>query len=198
MVRLSGALIGIYPIVAHIGIWASYPRLAVSYLVGLLLFLLLYPPRFLKLKNILVSIILLASIIYLFTVDMDIMLIYLPPILIPAVLMIVFIQSLQKDRIPLITKFALKTEVILDSEHMLYTRKVTILWASVFAFMVLEAIGLAVWSSQDVWSWVTHIGNYFLIALILIIEFIYRQQRFETKDSSFKNFVIQIVRHRWK
>ena len=196
MLRQKFFWIGIYPIIAHFGLWVSQPRLAVGYLVGLLLFILLFPPRCLQFKNIGIASLVVVSTTYLFVYDLDYILVYFPPIFIPIVLMLVFMQSLRHKNVPLITQFATKMEGSLDDERKLYTKRVTQLWTVVFAFMVLEAIFLAIWSSVYVWSWFTHIGNYIVIALTLAIEFIYRKYRFKTKNN-FKVFISKLIQHSW-
>lgn len=196
MLKRIDLWIGIYPIVAHLGLWTSNPRLAVGYLVGLLLVILLSPPRFSQVRNILAASLLIFGVIALGIFKLDYILVYLPPILIPAMLMIVFIQSLNSDQIPLITRFAMSIEGDLDSERIIYTRNVTKLWVFVFAFMVIEATTLAVWSSINIWSWATHVGNYILIAFILTTEFIYRRYRFK-QNNSLKEFISALIKYRW-
>lgn len=196
MLKRIGLLIGIYPIVAHFGLWTSHPRLAVSYLVGLLLVILLSPPRFSQVKNIVAASLLIFGVVALAIFKLDYMLIYLPPIFIPSMLMVVFLQSLKLGQVPLITRFAMKIEGDLDNERINYTRNVTKLWVIVFAFMVIEAVSLAFYSSINVWSWATHVGNYILIAFVLVAEFIYRKYRFK-QNKSFKEFIAALIQHRW-
>jgi len=196
MLRRKFFWIAIYPIIAHIGLWISQPRLAIGYLVVLILFILLFPPRFAQFKNIVIASLMLVCILLLAKYEHDYMLIYLPPILIPGALMIVFLQSWQEGNIPLITKFAMKMEGDISDDRKLYTRRVTQVWTLVFALMVFEAIGLAIWTSLEVWSWFTHVGNYVVIFLVLIVEFIYRQYHFK-KNNSFKHFISKLVQHRW-
>lgn len=196
MFKRIGLWIGIYPIVAHLGVWSSHPRFAVGYLVGLLLVILLSPPRFSQVKNVAAASLLIISFISLVVFELDYLLIYLPPILMPGMLMIVFMQSLKKEQTPLITQFAMIIEGKLDSERIKYTRNVTILWVIVFAFMVVEATILAIWSSIIFWSWITYVGNYVLIVFILVVEFIYRRTRFKS-SKNFKEFITALVQHRW-
>lgn len=198
MLRLMGLWAGTYPIVAHLGLWASLPRLVVGYLVGLLLVVLLFPPRYRQAGNIVTAIILIAAVYALVVFDLDYMIIYLPPVVIPAGLLVIFVQSLREKNIPMITQFSMIIEGDLDIERKDYTRRITQLWAGVFAFMVLEGVGLAVWTPMEMWSWATHIGNYILIASILLIEFIYRRHRFKSNNMDFRQFIIALVNHRWK
>jgi len=198
MLRLISVGIGIYPVVAHFGLWASAPRFAVGYLLGLLLLILLYPPRYKQIKNSVTAVFLLITVMALAYNQLDYLLIYMPPIVIPMTLLIVFLQSLVKDQIPLITQFAIQMEGgDRSDEQNNYTRKVTQLWAIIFAVMVFEAIFLALFASLQTWSWFTHIGNYGLITLVLIVEFIYRNHRFKQKKSNFKQFVIALTKYQW-
>jgi len=199
MLRLTGLWIGLYPVLAHLGIWTSSHRLVVLYLLGVLLFVLLYPPRYQQAKNILLAISLIAGVVVLMMLELDYVLIFLPPVFIPFVLLVVFMQSLGSSQVPLITQFAEKIEGgNLDSERKVYTRHVTQLWVVVFVIMIVEAIGLGIWASIDIWSWFTHIGNYVLIATILLFEFIYRCYRFNLKNTSFIQFVSDLMRFQWK
>lgn len=198
MLRLMGFLIGFYPIVAHVGVWTAHARLAVGYLIVLLLLVLLYPPRNRELRNIIISSTILLSAAALAVFDLDYLLIYLPPVIVPGILLMIFSESLRYGQIPLITQFALNTEGNLNDEEKIYTRHVTQLWAWIFAFMVLDAIVLAIFSPIEIWSWVSYIGNYFLIAFILITEFIYRKHRFKSKNINLKKFIAALVKYRWK
>lgn len=113
-------------------------------------------------------------------------------------LLILFAESLRYEQLPLITQFALITEGELNDEEKIYTRYVTQLWSGVFAFMVVEGIVLAIFTPIEIWSWVSYIGNYFLIAFILISEFIYRKQKFKSKNIKLKQFITALVKYSWK
>jgi len=197
MLWRTGFWIGIYPLVAHFGLWTSQPRLVVGYLLALVLFTLLSPPGFYQLKNIVFASVIVLTTISLAVFDLDRNLIYFPPVLIPTVLFIVFTQSLAVGQTPLITKFAIKSEGKLSVEKEHYTRQVTLLWACIFFFMVIEAISLAIVTSLNTWSWFTHIGNYILIAVVLILEFSYRRYRFKS-NKSFMQFIMALIKYRWK
>ena len=198
MLRLIGWGMGVYPVIAHLGLWTSLPRLAVSYLICLLLIVLLHPPHHRQLKNIVFASALIISVACLVAIDRDYLLIYLPPVIIPGMFMLLFLRSLRKGSIPLITQFQEQIKgKELSIERKNYTRKVTILWAAIFVFMILEALLVALLAPIEVWSWVTHIGNYVLIGLVLLIEFIYRKHRFKTEQGSFKQFILALSSHRW-
>ena len=190
--------IGIYPVVAHLGLWTSHPRLAVGYLFLLVLLVLLYPPRYSGIRNVISAAFLVIGMISLIALDLDYLLVYLPPVVIPSMLMLLFIQSLRTGNVPLITRFAQMTQgEEISDERKIYTRQVTIVWTSVFGFMILEGLIAALWTSIETWSWITHIGNYAIIATVLIIEFIYRKHRFDQDSGNFKQFIMALVKHRW-
>lgn len=199
MLKVAAYGMGFYPIVAHLGLWFFSPRIAVFYLLSLLLITLLYPPRFYQLKNIFLASSLLVSIILLALNDLDHWLIYLPPVLIPSLLLTLFLQSLSHNKEPLITKFAraIETEK-LSNERIHYTRHVTQLWAAVFFFMIIESIALTLLAPIEIWSLVTHVGNYILIATVVSAEFIYRRYKFKSESDQFVNFILKLTKHRWK
>ena len=74
----------------------------------------------------------------------------------------------------------------------------TQLWVAVFAFMILDAIVLAVFASTETWSWVTHIGNYLLVVIVMLLEFVVRKYYFRDDTPDFKTFVSALSRHKWK
>ena len=199
MLRLVSWGIGFYPLVAHIGIWTSHPRLAVSYLIILLFAILLCPPRYLRTGNQILAVLLLFSVIFLVVFELENLLIYIPPVAIPGILLWLFIRSLSKGSVPLITQFAQKMEQEeLGPEREIYTRQVTVAWAGVFGFMIAEGLVLAIWAPMAVWSWATHVGNYVLIATLLLVEICYRQHRFKMGRSHIKQFILALARLRWK
>jgi uncharacterized membrane protein len=164
----------IYPLIAHIGIltgeviWAASYLILVVYLNSLKLFS----------HHRIVGISFTALMCFLFYVlfyfEVYALLIYLPPILIPGWLAYVFISSM-RDEYALISKIAERIEgKLLDQQHLLYTRRLTALWGIVFVLMVCAAIFLAVWSPFEVWSWWVHIGNYFIVAVLLLGEMMVR------------------------
>jgi len=197
--RIIGWGIGIYPVVAHIGLLIFQPRLAVSYLIFLLLLILLYPPRFLRIRNLISASFLIISMMSLTAFDLDYLLIYIPPIAIPSILIFLFMRSLRKGCTPLVTRFAQMLEGDgIGYEREVYTRHVTELWVGVFGFMILVGSVLAVWAPIEIWSWVTHIGNYVLIALVLSMEIFYRQYRFKIEPVNIKQFLLALATHRWR
>lgn len=124
------------------------------------------------------------------------LLIYLPPTILPLILLVVFLRSLTATNTPIITQFAIKIEGKLSVEKQLYTKNITKLWVIIFAFMVGQSIILAILAPLTVWSWATHIGNYILIALVIVAEFFYRQWRFGSNKMGIWRFIITLMTHK--
>lgn len=164
----------IYPIIAHIGIltgevmWAASYLILVVYLNSLKLF-----SRH-RIAGIFYTALMCVLFYVLIYFDVYASLIYLPPILIPSWLAYVFISSM-RDEYALISKIAERIGgKLLDQQHLLYTRRLTALWGIVFILMVCAAIVLAIWAPFEVWSWWAHIGNYFIVAVLILGEMMVR------------------------
>lgn len=196
--KLATAWIALYPLIAHLGLWTAHPEWSAAWLTGLVLLLLLRPPHHRQAAYLFTAIVAVATVGWLIYQQQEIFVLYLPPVVIPATLGVMFGRSLAIGQTPLITRFATLIEGgELDDGHKRYTRRVTQLWTALFAVMVIMAIGLAIWAPVTLWSWVTHIGNYILIAVVLITEFIYRRLRFKSANNSFKHFVKALATHKW-
>ncbi len=74
-----------------------------------------------------------------------------------------------------------------------YTKIVTISWAVAFCCMAIVAVILAIWADVTVWSWVTSVGNYLLIGLMVWGEFLLRKLVFPDHDHPGFIEYIQIV-----
>jgi uncharacterized membrane protein len=110
---------------------------------------------------------------------------YLPPILLISFFTINFAKSLLPGQEPLITKIA---RVIFQEdgpEMVVYNRRVTWLWTGFLGFLLIQTIGLSLFSSIELWSLFTNVLNYLFMGLLFIIEYIYRQFRFGYRHSIF-------------
>lgn len=164
----------VYPLVAHIGIilhqamWPACYLIVVVYLNSL---------KFLwqdKITGALMTMLAGSMMYLLIDSDKSILVMYLPPVLIPAWLAFVFIESLREKQ-AVISNIAERIEgKPLDVKHLAYTRQLTVLWSLIFVLMVCEAIALAVWATHEVWSWWVNIGNYFIVAVLFFGEMLLR------------------------
>lgn len=105
-------------------------------------------------------------------------LLYLPPVLIPLLLGVVFAHSLWSGNTPLITSFARFSRAEpLDSATLSYTRKITLMWSGVFFVLAVESVLLAAYASYPLWSLFTNFLNYLVILLTFALEYGVRVRR---------------------
>lgn len=107
---------------------------------------------------------------------------YVPPVVIPLTIAIVFIHSLTGNNVPLVTDIGEKSRGPLSDEMRAYTRSVTKCWAIVLVAVALWSLILSWTPWVMLWSIVTNFVNYLLIGVMFIGEFLYRQYRFPKHD----------------
>jgi uncharacterized membrane protein len=139
-----------------------------------------------------------AAAWWLSSVEQPILALYLPPIVAPAFLAIVFGNTLRQGRTPLIAQLIRLLHAPGDepeSAVWAYARRLTAMWTALFVALatfnlllaacvepdgLLRASGieprLAV--SHEVWSLFTNLLEYLLVAAFFAIEYAYRRQRF--------------------
>jgi uncharacterized membrane protein len=139
-----------------------------------------------------------AAAWWLSSVEQPILALYLPPIVAPAFLAIVFGNTLRQGRTPLIAQLIRLLHAPGDepeSAVWAYARRLTATWTALFVALatfnlllaacvepdgLLRASGieprLAV--SHEVWSLFTNLLEYLLVAAFFAIEYAYRRQRF--------------------
>jgi uncharacterized membrane protein len=105
-------------------------------------------------------------------------LVFVPPVAINVGLAIVFARTLLPGREPMISRFARLERGRLEADVAVYTRRLT--WVWVVFFIVMAGIGgaLAAFGLRAAWAWFTGLGNYLLVGVLLVGEYIYRRRRF--------------------
>lgn len=98
----------------------------------------------------------------------------LPPILINAVLMIVFARTLRQGSVPMISRFAAIWRGTLDAKTRHYTLRATQAWVIFFAVMAMESVFLALLASPQIWSLFTQLLNYVFVVLFFVLEYAVR------------------------
>lgn len=106
------------------------------------------------------------------------LLLYAPPVLLDVALAAVFAASLRPPREPVITRFARLEHPVLPRELALYTRRLTAVWAALFAAMAGVALMLALRGPLEAWSTFTNVVSYLLVAALFAGEHAYRRRRF--------------------
>ncbi|MCU7917521.1 MAG: MMPL family transporter [Candidatus Thiodiazotropha sp. (ex Epidulcina cf. delphinae)] len=127
-------------------------------------------------------------------------LLQLLPIFINGGLFILFATTLFPRQTPLITRFAqMMHEQALDHTAQDYSRKVTLFWASMFAFLTLESMLLAGLASAEIWSLFTNFINYLLVLAAFVVEYRIRVRRLAHLDHpGFVNFILRLRRIEWR
>ena len=98
-------------------------------------------------------------------------LMYLPPVLINAALMVLFGRTLLPGATPLVARIASLWRGPLDPAVALYTRRVTIAWTAFFALAVLGSLLLALYAPLHIWSLFTNFLNYIFVLMFFVIEY---------------------------
>lgn len=122
-----------------------------------------------------------AACWWLSTIEQTIVLLYLPPIVVPAFLAYVFGNTLLPGRTPLIAQLIRLLQPPDDepeSEVWSYARQLTAAWTVLFMALVVFNLALAALARPHVWSLFTNLLEYLIVAAFFAIEYAYRRQRF--------------------
>lgn len=173
--RLKGFLIAIvllaYPALIHLSLALDRPVvIAGMWLVISIVGTGIAIRRASTLALLFFGVILIAAI-GLWTQGRELDLMYLPPVLMNATLLMIFARTLLPGEIPLVSRVASLWRGTLDDEVARYTRWVTIAWVIFFAAMVLESILLAIFAPLHIWSLFTNLLNYLLVLIFFLVEY---------------------------
>lgn len=103
------------------------------------------------------------------------LLLFAPPVLINVALGLVFGSSLRPGREPVIGVFARMEQGSLPPDLTRYTRVLTWVWTALFVAMAGTALALALFGSLALWSTFTNIVTYTLVAVLFVVEYLYRR-----------------------
>jgi uncharacterized membrane protein len=187
-----------YPILAHLGVWLHDTRVQFAALVWLLIIGLWDALLKLRIWAWTLFVTGSAGLYALALHGGGIYILYLPPILIPLVLLWLFARSLLVGSIPLVTRFAeaMRGEPLPEVLKE-YTRKVTVLWSVVSAVLTLSALVSAIWATPQMWSLLTNIIHYLVLGAVFLLEFMYRKMKYAALEPwSFMEFIRKLARIR--
>lgn len=103
---------------------------------------------------------------------------FLPPVLLPAALGLLFGESLLRGRTPLITRVARAARGgSLPPELAQYTRRVTLMWTLLLSSLALTAAALALLAPLHAWSLFTNLVSYLILAAVFPLEYGWRRWR---------------------
>ncbi|MES9903040.1 MAG: hypothetical protein ABW168_10190 [Sedimenticola sp.] len=101
--------------------------------------------------------------------------IYLPPIVVPSVMLVLFGSSLFQGKEAFISQLARRMNGgYLNEKEAGYTRKVTWVWTLFFLLMIAESLLLSFFADRETWSAFTNIYNYLFIIVLFSIEYLFR------------------------
>lgn len=186
-----------YPLLSHFFVLLGQPQWVVIYLLVIvgLFFIKAFVSRNLILAFLMAFLLIVGA--GLIIQEKSTVIIYLPPIMINLGLLLIFWRSLQRDQVPLITRYAQLIDGNLNEEMNRYTKRVTVSWTILFIVMLIESIGLAIFASDEVWSLFTNFINYGVIFLMFITEYLYRNAAFpDLPKRGFFQFLRQIMQIR--
>lgn len=167
-----------YPLLVHLAVIWSAPRLEWLALVVMCAIPLWRGLRALRPGHWL-ALLVLAGLLYVVAqAGGGMYALFLPPVVTPAAMLAVFAGSLRRGRVPLVTRLAQAGRGPLAPELLVYTRRVTQLWALVLAAIAGANAALALFAPLPVWSLFSNFVNYILVGLVFVLEYLYRRRRF--------------------
>lgn len=124
---------------------------------------------------------------------------YFPPVIFNLVMLAIFANTLLPGREPLITMLHRQAvNKIIDSTIAAYTRRLTWIWACLFAAMALESVVLAIIAPLSVWSLFTNFLNYVFVVALLVGEYFYRIVRYRNHTHPpLVQFLLNLARADW-
>lgn len=108
---------------------------------------------------------------------------FIPPILLPTAMGMLFGESLLAGRTPLITRVARAARGgSLPPELALYTRQVTRLWTGLLLGIALVSATLALWAPLHAWSLFTNLISYLILGCVFPVEYAWRRWHYRQFD----------------
>ena len=100
--------------------------------------------------------------------------IFIPSVLVPLLVSLVFAFSLLPGKTPLITRFALLEFKEISARIAAYTRAWTWAWAVFLLVIAAETFALAFWGTLETWSLFANVLNYVFILAFVVLEYFVR------------------------
>lgn len=179
---LAIALVVAYPLLVHVSLVFAIPQLMfiapLVFLTGVFWYGLIA-------RHLLAWVLFMAlsaSIVLVEYLGLTLYLLYLPPILLPLLLLFIFGRTLLGGREPLITAIGEAARGPLSARMRNYTRRLTLLWCVVFVIMIIWSAILPWLEQPELWSWFTNVINYGVVGVLFVGEFILRKKLFPTHN----------------
>lgn len=179
---LAITLVIAYPLLVHISLVFAIPQLMfiapLVFLTGAFWYGLIT-------RNLIAWVVfsvLCASILLVEYAGLTLYLLYLPPILLPLLMLFIFGRTLSAGREPLITAIGEAARGPLSPAMRHYTRRLTQLWCLVFITMIVWSAILPWLEQPELWSWFTNVINYGVVGVLFVGEFMLRKKLFPTHN----------------
>jgi uncharacterized membrane protein len=122
---------------------------------------------------------------------------YVPSIVIPALLCALFAATLRRGREPLVAIVARAARPDTPDYLLRYARSLTALWAALFAAMTVWDLALAAFAPHEWWSVTANLLNYLVIGAFVAGEYAFRRLRFrDYAHPGFAEYVSIVARAR--
>jgi len=183
-----------YPFLVHYLVVTGQYLLAGIYIVALLLLIAIQ--NFLQNnKGLALGLFFLGIVISTIVLYQAQFVIYLPPVLIPLALAIIFGRTLMGEQTAFITSIAQKIRrAHLAETEKNYTRVITYMWVLFFLFLAIESAVVAIIYNIQTWSYITNFLNYILVAIFAICEYLLRRIILrDLEHPSFIGFIKQLI-----
>jgi uncharacterized membrane protein len=193
----------LYPVLAHIATllhsnwptlsnWLAWAALTVFFAVPLLPLLIQFN---LRAWLVLLSVMSILTACALTGIERYLM--YLPPIVIPLSVLMLFARSLRSGQIPIVTRVAKQIRGSLPPELERYTRLITQLWVGLLISMALSSLLFALFATPEFWSLMTNVIQYLLLAAVFLLEYLFRRWHFRhLEHESFATMVLALFKTR--
>jgi uncharacterized membrane protein len=170
-----------YPLVAHLAIARSSARLTIAAVALLTLSALLRSLMQGRLAAWLAVPLLIGACWWLVHTSMQVLPLYLPPVLVPAFLAWIFGQTLLPGRTPLIERLVHLLhgpDAIPEDAVLVYARHLTLAWTVLFIGLAVTNLLLAIFAEPEQWSLFANLIAYVIVLVFFIAEYAYRRRRF--------------------
>jgi uncharacterized membrane protein len=174
-----------YPLVAHLAVARSSARLTIAAVALLVLSALLRSLTQGRLAAWLAVPLVIGGCWWLVHSSMQVLPLYLPPVLVPAFLAWIFGQTLLRGRTPLIERLVqlLHGDTVPEQSVLVYARHLTVAWTVLFIGLAATNLLLAVFAEPEQWSLFANLIAYLIVLGFFIAEYAYRRRRFPQQPS---------------
>ena len=170
-----------YPLVAHLAVARNSARLTIAAVALLALSALLRSLTQGRLAAWLAVPLVIGGCWWLVHSSMEVLPLYLPPVLVPAFLAWIFGQTLLPGRTPLIEQMVHMLhapDAVPEDAALVYARRLTLAWTVLFVGLAATNLGLAVFAEPEQWSLFANLIAYVIVVAFFAVEYAYRRRRF--------------------